>query len=214
VRCVSFIVVALVQEFRISGGPRWLRTSCFNVEAKAETAVDEPEMMLMLRSLLADRFRVSLHREMKEMPAYVLLMATKGPRPQPFSSPEPRPIRIGISGSQTNPEWARFQLRGTASMEQLAAGLANMMRNPVIDATGLAGVFDINIEFASETFGKLFMKVKGGERDASVGVASPLDAPDPELVDALQTRMGLRLETQRRPVETLVIDGAALPTEN
>ena len=58
------------------------------------------------------------------------------------------------------------------------------------------------------------MKLKGGERDALVGVASPLDAPDPELVDALQTRKGLRLETQRRPVETLVIDGAALPTEN
>ena len=58
------------------------------------------------------------------------------------------------------------------------------------------------------------MKLKGGERDALVGVASPLDALDPELVDALQTRMGLRLETQRRPVETLVIDGASQPSEN
>ena len=65
---------------------------------------------------------------------------------------------------------------------------------------------------ASETFGKLFMKLKVGERDALV--APPLDAPDPELADALQTRMGLRLETQRRPVETLVVDSASQPSEN
>ena len=200
-----------IQEFRISGGPRWMRTSRFNIEAKAPAAVDERVMMLMLRSLLADRFTVSLHRELKEMPAHVLLLSRKGPRPQQSSSPESRPIRIGLSGSQANPESPRFQLRGDASMEQLAAFLANVMRNPVIDATGLAGVFDINIEFASETFGK---KLKGGERDASVGVAPPLEAPDSELADALQIQMGLRLETQRRPIETLVIDGASLPSEN
>ena len=96
-------------------------------------------------------------------------------------------------------------------MEQLAAFLGNVLRNPVVDATGLNGLFDINVEFASETFGR---KLKGGERDASVGVAPPPDAPDPELADALQTQMGLRLETQRRPIETLMIDSASLPSAN
>ena len=200
-----------IQEFRISGGPRWMRTSRFNVEAKAPSAVDERVMMLMLRSLLADRFAVVLHHEVKETPAHVLLLARNGPKPQPASLPDPRPIRIGLSGSLASPESPRFQLRGIASMEQLAAFIATVMRSPVVDATGLTGLFDINIEFASETFGK---KLKGGERDASIGVAAPLDAPDAELADALQTQMGLRLETQRRPIETLVIDSASLPSAN
>ena len=202
-----------IPEFRIAGGPRWLRATRFNIEAKAQTAVNEPEMMLMLRSLLADRFGLSLHREIKEMPAHVLLLAKKGFTllPTQADPSRRRPIRYAVSQRPAEDRPPRIQLTGTGSMEQLAAFLASSMRNPVIDGTGVEGSFDINVEFTSETF---VLGMKGGERDASIGVTSALVPPDPELATALRVQLGLRIETQRRPVEVLVVEGATVPSEN
>ncbi|MGH9240859.1 MAG: TIGR03435 family protein [Vicinamibacterales bacterium] len=202
-----------IQDFRISGGPQWMRTSRFDIEAKASTAVDERVAMLMLRSLLADRFGLSLHREAKEMPAHVLLLAKKGPRPQPTRTEfsQWRRLRYVVTPAGDENPPTRIRLVGTATMEQLAAFLGTSMRSPVVDATGLEGAFDINVAFTSDTFA---MSMKGGERDAALGLPSALVPPDPELANALKTQLGLQIETQRRPIEVLVIDGAAQPSEH
>jgi uncharacterized protein (TIGR03435 family) len=85
------------------------------------------------------------------------------------------------------------------------------MRGAVVDGTGLDGIFDVDVQFSSETFAP---SIKGHERDALVGVASPNAPFDPFLADALRTQLGVRVETQRRPIELLVIDSASLPAEN
>ena len=201
------------QEFRISGGPRWMRTNRFSIEAKPQTAVDDRVMLLMLRSLLADRFGVSLHSEMKDMPAHVLLLAKKGPALQPtrLDPSEYRRLRVSPPKGIKAQSSSEFQLSGTASMSQLAAYLSLAMRGAVVDGTGLDGIFDVDVQFSSETFAP---SIKGHERDALVGVASPNAPFDPFLADALRTQLGVRVETQRRPIELLVIDSASLPAEN
>ena len=79
--------------------------------------------------------------------------------------------------------------------------IGRSLRGPVVDGTGLEGVFDFNVEFASDTFST---SLKAGERDASLGLPSALVPPNPDLADALKSELGLVFETQRRPIEVLV----------
>jgi uncharacterized protein (TIGR03435 family) len=200
-------------EYLISGGPRWMRSDKFNVDAKAPSDASEGATMLMLRSLLADRFQLALHHETTQMPSHVLILAKNGRRPQPLvdrnEDPSARLRYIPLPPAEDGAR--RFRLRGTASMDQLARFLAASVRGPIVNETGLEGVFDIDVEWASETF---TMSLKSSERDASLGVGGGLAPIDSDLASALQTQIGLRFETARRPIQTLVVDRADQPSAN
>ncbi len=143
-----------------------------------------PEALLMLRTLLADRFQLKIHTEAKEGPGYALVVSGKGVKFGETKDHEAYSVVSGgVSDDQDRPEW----MRGTnASMAMLAARLEQRFRRPVLDRTGLKGEFDFKILFADE--GSLFSE--------------------------LQEQLGLKLVPAKAPLEHIVIDVAEKPSAN
>jgi uncharacterized protein (TIGR03435 family) len=178
-----------VREDQISG-PDWLGSERFDLVAKAPGQMHEADLMKMLQTLLADRFKVALHRENREGRVYALTIAKGGAKLKPVES---------TGNSSTNTSRAAMTVK-QASMEQVAGALSRHVGFPVVDETGLAGVFDFKLTW-----------------DPAADALSSDEARDagPSIFTALQQQIGLKLESRKRPVETLVIDHAErVPTEN
>ncbi len=184
-----------VRDFQLAGDVDWKYSQRFDIAAKPDGEVSDEKVLLMLQALLADRFKLKLHRETKEMQVYVMTVAKNGPKNGPkLTAAEPSEtggIRIRGMG----------RLAGiSASTLQLAEGLSDLALNgrhfldrPVLDRTGLSGVYNFNLEW------------------------TPEGAPDPfgpSIFTAIQEQLGLKLETQKAPVEILVIDRLEKPTGN
>ena len=223
-----------VQPFQIEGGPGWLNSDRFDVTAKAEGDLpptgpgQSGPVQLMMQNLLADRFKLKVRRETKEMPVYELVLARsdgrlgkqiepstvdcvamrgrgagpggRGPGGPPPSPPQPgeRPqcgmfMGIGSVGA------------GDVAIQQLAQLLSQSVRRIVVDKTGLTGRYSFNIEFTPDQ-----MPPPGA---TPPGVQLPAVNPDgPSIFTALQEQLGLKLESARGQVETLVIDSIEQPT--
>jgi uncharacterized protein (TIGR03435 family) len=203
-----------VQEFQISGGPGWVGSDRFDVEAKAEDPkAGFDELRLMLQSLLEDRFRLKLHRETKESLVYALVAAKGGPKvklsaDQASSSDVNGPSPPGATG----PNHGAFRF-GPGSMIGNAVTLALFTRflsqrldRFVIERTNLAGRFDIQLQWTPDI----------GENPVDLGgnTIPPADPSRPSIFSAIQEQLGLRLEPARGPVEVLVIDHVEQPTAN
>ena len=210
-----------VRGFQIVGGPAWVASERFDVEAKAEDAAsfalipksdgtravpDAP--FLMIRELLKDRFKLVVHRETRDGPVYALMMIRSGARGPGLRPPavdcttidpkDPAP-RVGMCGGIGRAP-GRFMGR-TATMAQLATSLSISLQRPVIDRTGLSQPFDFDLEWAPIT----------SNVDPT---ATPVVEFAPSLLAALDEQLGLKLETQRAPIEYIVIDGAEPPTDH
>jgi uncharacterized protein (TIGR03435 family) len=178
-----------LQDAQIVGGPAWIETDRYDIEAK--TALPEkirPDHVgPLMQSLLADRFNLKFHRETQEMKVYALVVAKDGPKLKP-------PTEGEASGANTSGGPHKSHLIATATtMEVLAGYVGNRLNRIVVDKTGLKDSFDFTLDWA------------------------PDEAPDslvPPLITALREQLGLRLETQKVPVEVLVIDGIARPSDN
>ncbi len=196
-----------LEMYRILSGPSWSDSDRFNVEAKPpETSAaskwvpanfksaPNPEMRQMLQTLLADRFQLKVHRESKPESVYVLVTAKGGPK---LSEPKDSTRQPFVSFGRTGPVTAdaiSSTLRGqNATIDQLTERLAQVLRRPVENQTGIKGNFDFLIEYAAV--------------DAQSEAA-------PALVRAIQDQVGLKLETRPGSVEVLVIDHAEKPTAN
>jgi uncharacterized protein (TIGR03435 family) len=154
--------------------------------------------MLMLQTLLAERFKLLVHLETKIVPGYALVLAKSGPKLTKAKDPETTQIGGGGSAGRT-----RF---AGASMKQLAAALSFSLGQPIEDKTGVEGAFDFDLEYAQDERGVPSM----GER-ADQKAADPL----PSFFTALQEQLGLKLEARKIPVELVVVDHAEkVPTEN
>jgi uncharacterized protein (TIGR03435 family) len=169
---------------RVSG-PGWMDSARFDINAKGKGDAPDSEVRLMLQALLEDRFHIQAHREMKEGPVYFLTV-TNGGLKADRADAEPRKYPALPPGPH-----AAIQMR-RASMAQLAAGLTNPAGRPVLDRTGIEGVYQVRVWWGNNP-----------ETDA------------PDLFTALREQVGLKLESGRGPVETLVVDAAdKVPTEN
>ncbi len=173
-----------VRDFQIAQPPSWFDSQRYDIVAKSETDVPEESIKEMLQNLLADRFQLKFHRDPKEMQAYVLTVSKNGAKMTPVNTPEPgRVSRKGMG-----------LIAGThATAAQLAESLSDVALNgryildrPVLDRTGLSGVYDFTLTWTPET--------------------STPDLSGPSLFTALQEQLGLKLETQKAQVEILVID--------
>jgi len=193
-----------IPEERVSGGPEWMETDRFTIEATAGRPVTPEEMAAMLRNLLADRFKLRARVEPRELPIFALVMA----RPDRRLGPQLRPSEIdckqtgrcGIGGGP-----GRFRLEAT-TMALLADSLTELTDRPVFDRTGLEGSFDGALEWMptpDET-----QRLGGGDPSRP-----PIES-GPSLFTALQEQLGLRLSAERGPVDFLVIESAQKPTEN
>src|SRR5262249_41586954 len=117
-----------LQDYQVSGGPKWVETDRFDIDAKPNTKVSRDQVLVMIQALLAERFKLMVRRDTKEGSIYVLVVAKNGPKLQAVSEAE-------------SPN-ARFNsFKGKRSMEQFAAYLSTVAGQLVVDKTGLTGVF-------------------------------------------------------------------------
>jgi len=142
----------------------------------------------MLQSLLATRFQLKFHRETKDASTLVLVVTGKRLKLGPPKNRDDRPLVMsGFDGDINGPRL--YYLAGqNATMPLLAQRLAQMLRRPVRDETGLAGNFDFKFNYEQ-------------------------DETDSGLVTAIQ-KLGLKLESRKAPVEHLVVDHAEKPSAN
>jgi uncharacterized protein (TIGR03435 family) len=178
-------------------GPDWISSGTlrYDIVGQAPAATPRDELLRMLQTLLADRLRLVLHREQRELRYVALISARTGvkilPTP-PGTAPGNGPA---LPGRIVSPQM---------SMQTLAKLLSRFERQTVLDMTGLDGPFDIHLEWSPEDP----VNVGGNEPTRS----SP---PKPALATAVQEQLGLRLEARKGPVEVLVVDSAEkIPAEN
>jgi uncharacterized protein (TIGR03435 family) len=190
-------------------GPDWMFTERYDVVATLPPGTSEKQIPLMLRTLLADRFKIAMHRERKVIPVYELSPGKDGFKARPSDRAEDG-IRLSMStGSR--------KLTGTARLSALADILSAMLDRPVLDATGISGVYDINLEWAPderEANSLVGMKVAMATRDGK-SLGGGESAAGGTLANTLRDTLGLKLEPKKSPVEILIVDSASkIPVEN
>jgi uncharacterized protein (TIGR03435 family) len=185
------------RDSQITGGPDWMNSDCFDVEAKAEPP--QKATQDMLKSLLADRFHLQLHKETKEASVYSLVVARGG-------------LKMKLSADQTEPlkggpkEMGAGRLVGEGiPMYTIANLLANMLGRTVINNTGLTGKYDINLQSVPDSL------------PLPAGPADPLtqaDVLNEAIVEAAEKQLGLKMESVKALEEVLVIDRIEHPSAN
>jgi uncharacterized protein (TIGR03435 family) len=218
-----------VQASQISGGPDWLATATFNVEARLDDATvtelkklspeqQKMERDLMFQNLLADQFKVALHRESRLLPGYALVIAKNGPKVQPAKPGDTYPNGIkGPDGLPAGPHKFTFGPEGVIvqalPMSFISNNLATHLGEPVVDRTGLTGDYDFTMQFSpgGETAAKSNQQT--GTKATTIPVSS-ISAHNAALVAAVEEQLGLKLDPQTLPVPVLVIDRAEKPAAN
>jgi len=209
-----------IKDFQLSGAPAWLMSERYDIEAKAEGNPSMSEMLPMVQALLEDRLKLKVHRETKEQQVYALIVAKAGklheaegecpPRPStPPPPPEPDKLPTGFCGGF-------FMFPGHLSgqkvgIAQLMDPLSRFTGRVVLDKTNLTGKYDIDLQYTPE--GGQFPTPPGGG-DPGLPPLPPIDPNGPSLFTALQEQLGLKLESQKGPVEMIVIDHVERPSEN
>jgi uncharacterized protein (TIGR03435 family) len=154
----------------------------------------------MLQTLLTDRFKLVLRREMKELPVYVLTVAKGGPKLKPWKDGD-RILAPSFGFRQNQGQMVAGVFGDKVSMAGLATSLEMATRRPVVDRTGIVGEFNYVVDFAPPNPGILV--------NSGLPVMS-----SPSVFAALQTQLGLELKASKEKVEVLVIDRVERPTEN
>jgi uncharacterized protein (TIGR03435 family) len=232
-----------LQEFQITGGPSWIADERFDIAAKAEAGdtmgdpfraeqTGQPSRgQLMIRALLAERFKLVVHNEEKEMPIYALVPARSdgklGPQLKASEAdcaaivaaararggrgpmgPPPDPGRGGPPpqcGIRIGPGNMAV---GGSPMSQVATSLSMFAGRIVVDKTGLSGSYDFTLTWTPDQM------PGAGQRPPGAPEPPPIDPNGASLFTAVQEQLGLKLDSQRGPVAMLVIDRAERPTEN
>ncbi len=214
-----------VQEFQIVGGPDWLTSDRFDIIAKAPEGEFNAEVMRpMLQSLLVERFKLTSHRESRDMQIYALMKARSDGKLGPNLTPSavncaevmrgrrgggpapPQPGQKMDCGFMIGP--GRMNVGGMP-MANLAQSLSPMVGRIVFDKTELTGNYDFELTYSLEGLGSAFPG--GGGPPLLNGAPPPVDPNTPNIFTALQEQLGLKLDSQRGPVDVLVIDRIEQP---
>ena len=210
-------------------GPGWLKTERFTITATVPSGTTKDNFKLMLQSLLAERLKLALHRETKEVSGYALQLGKNGPRlkesaePPAGTSEPPDHFDVDKNGFRVFPPGTAGvtsyvvdgAMRLTASKLTIARWaeiLGNMLASPVVDQTGLTDRYDFHLEFIHPFTGA---RRGGAMTQAPVNDRSADDHGVPSLIDAVQSQLGLKLEGRKIPWDTLIIDHVEkTPTDN
>jgi uncharacterized protein (TIGR03435 family) len=179
---------------QVRGGPDWLDREPYDFEAKADNPnADENQIRAMIQTLLADRFKLAVHRQTQEAQVYTLVVGKNGSKMQEAKE-----------GSKNYINWTGMgQVAFTeCNMLGLINVLSGMLASPVLDKTGLEGLYNFKLEFTDPRF----PPPKGGSQ---LSLESR-----PDIFTAVQEQLGLRLESTKGPVEFLVIDHVERPSGN
>lgn len=210
-----------VNRLQIVGGPSWIGEDRFDIEAKASGKASRDELVAMMKTMLADRFKLTVHRETREMDIYALVMARADGKPGPAMKPSTQdceammdaarrgtlppppgpndPVTCGTRGTT-----GRIQVGGMP-LVSFANMLSGRVQRTVVDRTGLVGAWDFEITFAPDS----------APIAAPPGVELPAGDPTaPSLFTAIQEQLGLKLQSTKGPVEVLVVDSIEHPTSD
>ena len=202
-----------VPHYLIANMPDWVTADRYDLEAKAaDSSATAPQMMLMLQTLLEDRFKLRWHRETREGPVYVLSVARGGHKlraskdcvverdpAKPLPAPPPgrtQPLcgNNWLHGQGPISVWSAFSI----DMAKVAGTLGVFTGRQIVDKTGLTGLFDVDLELPR------LQPVPGAD----------LAPPDADAFTVVREQLGLVLEPGKGPLEYFVIDSIARPTEN
>jgi uncharacterized protein (TIGR03435 family) len=212
--------------------PGWVMTEKYDIVAKTDNHdATKDEMRLMMRALLAERFKLAVHRETGQVPVYALVQVKPGtlgpklrvhpasepcsatlPKPDPDAPPPPTTVAGGfpfLCGGITGmpPSAPGMTAMGARNVSiGLIAGVltgAGNLGRPVLDQTGLTGKYDFLLEFAPER-----------RPPPAADAAAPLDSAGPGLEEALKQQLGLKLESQKGPVDVWIVDHVERAREN
>jgi uncharacterized protein (TIGR03435 family) len=208
-----------VQPFQVLGGPSWMDVARFDVSAKQDRIAKVETSLLMLQSLLADRFQLAMHLETRELPTYALVLAKKDGKLGPglVAPKEGNCVFAGPNSDIARPESGkpfcktisvnpRFLHIYGFPLTELAKHLSEILGRQVTDQTGLTGNFNINLEWTPS-------EAQALQLPPGVQAPPPPDSPV-SIFTAIQEQLGLKLESRKGPVEVWVIDRAEKPTEN
>ncbi len=180
---------------QIQGGPEWLESAKYDIEAKADRSYSVDDLHVMFQNLLAERFGLRFHREEKIGPVYTLTVDKSGLKMKLNESPEDFKIPMNFGAEGT--------VGRRVPMPYLCWWLGQQLQSderPVVDHTGLTGKYDFTIRFAREL---PLGTIRDNEGDQ-----------EPSIFEALREQLGLRLVPEKGPVEDLVIDAVERPTAN
>ncbi len=206
-RTVNLVLRDLIQfaygvpDSQILGGPAWLDSIMFDIDAKSDPAVDAElhvlpteqarhQKQLMVQALLAARFKLKVHQETRQLPLYALVVTKDGHKFKPSKA----------NGTTIDTGQTRLHIAGSDdTMSILARELAQILGRIVVSQTGLSGRYDVSLRWTPD--------------DAAAAAPSTPDIP-PDIFTAIQEQLGLKLESTKGPVPVLVIDSVERPSPN
>jgi uncharacterized protein (TIGR03435 family) len=166
-------------------GPDWLSTATFDIVAKPPIGYKHEQLQFLLRNLLADRFKLTVHHETKLISAFALVVAKNGLKLHEAVGPRSYlTVRPGLIGGKRR------------SIGELAGGLTSVLGRAVRDQTGLGAMYDLKLEWTPDAPPPTPDEAEAGS------------APEtgPSLFTALQEQLGLRLESLKVPGDVVVVD--------
>src|ERR1700722_13255358 len=216
-----------VENNQISGGPSWLNSDKYDIEAKMDSSTADElrklsederrvERQHMLQALLADRFTLTIHRESKGIPVYALVCSKDGPK---FQEAKPGDTYAnGVKGPDGH-SGAGMMLMGNGTLTGQGVPLTNLVRlltrelgRTVIDKTGLTSKYDFTLKWAEERQAPMFKGTEGSP--PGTGSAPAPESSGPSIFTAVQEQLGLKLESEKGQVDALIIDHVEKPSEN
>jgi uncharacterized protein (TIGR03435 family) len=210
-----------VQRYQVAGGPSWIDSDRFDIVAKANGSPSPPEILSMLRPLLAERFKLAVHNETRQLPVFALVVAGSagklGPHLRPSDADCIAEVTARLQGGAIAPPPADplHQPCGSAggplgyttarglTMGQIAFGLSRNVGRAVMDRTGLAGYFDYELTWTPDQM---------PPRPPGAPDLPPVDPNGSSIFTALQEQLGLKMEPTTGPVDVIVIDHVEQPT--
>jgi bla regulator protein blaR1 len=210
-----------VEEFQLSGGPSWINSDKYDIDAKVEDSLlaewqklpasqrdqQEEQIKLMFQSLLADRFHLQVSHEKKELPIYALVAAKNGPKFRLAKDAPETPEGPGshVSSNNGGPFVAIENDIPISAFVKIIERQPELGGRLVLDETGLKDRYSFTLKWTRQR-----MTANGGQETGS----PPADPSAPSVWTALQEQLGLRLESTKGPVDTIVIDHIEEPSPN
>jgi uncharacterized protein (TIGR03435 family) len=217
------------RQMEVLGGPAWLDSEVYDVVAKGPGRASLDRTFDMIQTLLEDRCKLKVHMERREAPVYSLTVGKGGLKIQetktgtcrPHSVGNLQPVERGAVESELLPcGWTSSTPSGGnvtkiglgVTMDQLAGGMLASLDRPVINRTGLAGIFDVHLVYALDMTTPAQRRLDGASSPTPIPLTS--DPTAPSVFSAIQQQLGLKLASDKVLVEVLVIDHVEKPSAN
>ena len=186
-----------VKEYQILDAPGWMSSERWNLEGELTQPVSMFSYPQLLQPVLADRYHLKIRRETRAMPIYSLVIAKGGLK-----------LKLAAKDAKQGTRYGNMIVCERYDIRRLAFDLTGNLNMPVVDKTGLTGIYDMNLKWTPDPARPAF----GDVRDPA-----ELPAPDPsrpEIFTAIKEQLGLELKAEKGPVDVIVIEHADRPTPN